>query len=53
MKDIVYDKFFRRLLKALYFHVRSCTVCAGIILTMLIEEQQTAFWAEDVLTDCK
>ena len=44
--------FFRELLKAIVFS-RSCTMCGGSLLHILIEEKQTPFWTEGSLTDCK
>jgi len=42
----------RRLLKALVFPC-NCTVCGGSLLNILIEEQQRAFWTDDIPADCK
>jgi len=39
-------------MKAIFFS-RSYRMCGGILLAVLIEEQQTTFWTEDSLTDCK
>jgi hypothetical protein len=45
-------KFFLEFLKAIVFS-RSCRMCGGILLIILIEEEQTPFWTECSLTECK